>query len=178
MFKIDSTGAAAALPAPAVAGLVSGYFTEGNAETATPATVVSADWLNAVQEEIIAVLTQAGIAPDKTVRTQLRDAILAIGNTGGGGTLSKTSANSPFTQTTSQRSFKWNTAGGACVHNLPAAASMDGAEVTIVKTNAAGSTLTITPNGAETINAETTLPMTQQWDNVVLKSIGSGWIVI
>ncbi len=58
-------------------------FTDGNPSTGTPATVVLAEWLNAVQEEIIAVLTEAGIDPNKASTTQLRDAIIAIA-TGGG----------------------------------------------------------------------------------------------
>lgn len=76
MHRIDSAGAT-----------VGGLFTEGNPSTGTPATVVSADWANAVQEEIIAVLTAAGIAPVKAVNTQLTQAINALiaAAIGGGG---------------------------------------------------------------------------------------------
>jgi len=60
------------------AGNVGGFFTDGDPGVPTPATRVDDDWLNAVQEEIIAVLAQASIAPVKGINTQLRDAILSL----------------------------------------------------------------------------------------------------
>jgi microcystin-dependent protein len=54
-------------------------FTHGNPSTATPATVISADWLNAVQEEIVTVITGAGISLSKPTNTQLLEAIRALG---------------------------------------------------------------------------------------------------
>ena len=55
-----------------------GRFTEGNPTIPVPATTVTADWLNAMQEEKIAVLTAAGIAPDKANNAQLLAAILKL----------------------------------------------------------------------------------------------------
>ena len=52
-----------------------GRFTEGDPLVPTPATVVSADWLNSVQEELVNTLSAAGIAPDKTNNAQLLAAI-------------------------------------------------------------------------------------------------------
>ena len=75
MFKIDSQAAvpvADALDAPVPGG---GYFTDGNPQTATPATVVSSNWLNAVQDEIVNVILAAGIALVKGTNNQL---LLAI----------------------------------------------------------------------------------------------------
>lgn len=63
-----------------------GLFTEGDPLVPTPATVVSADWLNAVQEEIVNTLSAAGIAPNKTDNTQL---VTAIGIISGAGRLQK-----------------------------------------------------------------------------------------
>jgi hypothetical protein len=77
MFRIDQDGAVAVIPAPAPLGATPGFFTEGNPGLGQPATQVTADWLNAVQEELIAVALMNGGALDKAVRTQLRDAILA-----------------------------------------------------------------------------------------------------
>lgn len=77
MFRIDKDGAVANLPAPAALGSP-GYFTEGNPATGTPATQVTADWLNAVQEELVSVIAAAGIALDKTNRAQLLAAIRAL----------------------------------------------------------------------------------------------------
>lgn len=50
-------------------------FTEGDPAIPVPATVVSADWLNAVQEELAAVITGAGLELDKAENDQLRQAI-------------------------------------------------------------------------------------------------------
>ena len=53
-------------------------FTEGNPATATPATKVTDDWLNDVQENVCAVIEAAGIALVKGTTTQLRDAIQSM----------------------------------------------------------------------------------------------------
>lgn len=75
MHRIDGQGAAVAMPAFGVVGPVVGFFTEGNPNTSTPATVVTGDWLNALQEEIINVITGAGLTPTKGTNTQLATAI-------------------------------------------------------------------------------------------------------
>lgn len=50
-------------------------FTEGNPTIPVPATVVTDDWLNAVQEELVAVITGAGLELEKSDNTQLWQAI-------------------------------------------------------------------------------------------------------
>ena len=55
-----------------------GRFTEGNPTIPVPATTVTADWLNSMQEEAIAVLTAAEIAPDKANNAQMLAAILKL----------------------------------------------------------------------------------------------------
>lgn len=77
MFRIDSTGTAVALPTPGAVGPTVGYFTKGNPTLSIPPTVVSDDWLNMVQEELINLVTSAGLTPSKTTYTQVRDAIAA-----------------------------------------------------------------------------------------------------
>lgn len=67
MHRIDTTTAT-----------VDNKFTRGNPQTATPATVVSEDWLNAVQEEIVSVISAAGISLSKPSNTQLLAAIRAL----------------------------------------------------------------------------------------------------
>ncbi len=74
MFRIDNTTAVAAPPTPKPAG-TPGYFTNGDPVGGVPATVVEADFLNAIQEELLAILSDAGIEPDKTKFTQIRDAL-------------------------------------------------------------------------------------------------------
>lgn len=50
-------------------------FTEGDPTIPVPATTVTAAWLNAMQEETIAVLEAVGIAPDKANNSQVLAAI-------------------------------------------------------------------------------------------------------
>ena len=55
-------------------------FTEGNPQTGTEATVVTADWLNAVQEEVAHVIEGQNLALDKDDNEQLKTAVnTAIG---------------------------------------------------------------------------------------------------
>lgn len=78
MFRIDNDTAIAVKPAPAAAG-TPGYFTNGDPVGGVEATVLEADWLNNVQEELISVLAAAGIAPDKANAAQLLAALRAAG---------------------------------------------------------------------------------------------------
>ncbi len=56
-------------------GAVAGMWTEGDPGQAIPATKITDDWLNDMQEEIASFIEAAGIALVKGDRTQLRDAI-------------------------------------------------------------------------------------------------------
>lgn len=67
MHRIDGPGAT-----------VDGKFTEGNPAAGVPATVVTAAWMTDVQEELISVLSTAGIAPVKGTQDQLLKAIRTI----------------------------------------------------------------------------------------------------
>lgn len=55
-----------------------GVFTEGDPAVGTPATVVTDDWLNAVQEEIAAVIEGGGVALSKPSNDQLLLAVKAL----------------------------------------------------------------------------------------------------
>ena len=70
MFKIDSTGATA-----------SNTFTEGDPGVGTPATVVSAEWLNAVQGELVDLVVGLGGEPDKGTSDQIKTLLLSLLNT-------------------------------------------------------------------------------------------------
>jgi hypothetical protein len=73
MHRIDGAGAT-----------VLGQFTEGNPAGGIPATKVTGDWLNAIQEEILAVVEDAGLPPVKAQNNQLLQALNAIyGGMGG-----------------------------------------------------------------------------------------------
>jgi len=72
MFRIDSDGAT-----------VGNRFTEGDPGTAVPATVVSDEWLNNVQEEIIKPIEEMGLTLDKLQEGQLWEALLELALRGG-----------------------------------------------------------------------------------------------
>lgn len=55
------------------------FFTSGNPATATPATVLPAYFMNAIQEEIRNAIVAAGLTPDRTNNAQLLAAIQTIG---------------------------------------------------------------------------------------------------
>ncbi|MEK6788517.1 MAG: hypothetical protein AABY68_06160 [Pseudomonadota bacterium] len=86
MFRIDNSGAVASLPNPQAAG-APGYFGRGDSSTGLKATPLSADWANAVQEELVSMVLAAGLTLSKTTRTQVRDAIAALYLSKAGGVL-------------------------------------------------------------------------------------------
>lgn len=55
-----------------------GHFTDGDPSVGTPATVVTDDWANAVQEELVAVIEATGAALAKPDNTQLLAAIRTL----------------------------------------------------------------------------------------------------
>jgi hypothetical protein len=77
MLRIDVPSAAATLPAPTAAG-TPGYFTDGDPAGGQEATILPAEFMNALMMEVINVIVAASIAPSKAVNTQLRDAIGAL----------------------------------------------------------------------------------------------------
>ena len=78
MYQIDNSTAAVAQPAPTPAGSA-GFFTDGNPAGGTAATIVPAEWLNAVMMELINVVTAGGLTPTKNVFNQVLTAIKSIG---------------------------------------------------------------------------------------------------
>jgi hypothetical protein len=59
------------------------FFTEGNPAAGVPATLVKADWLNGVQEELVNVVVGGGLTLDGGDNTQLLTAIQALIAAGG-----------------------------------------------------------------------------------------------
>lgn len=74
MHRIDHVTAVGAPPAADAPG-TPGYFTEGNPGSGTPATIVTKDWANDVQENLIELCTRAGITPTKGEKDDVADAI-------------------------------------------------------------------------------------------------------
>lgn len=78
MHRIDSSTAKTTPPVQKAAEGPQGYFQDGLDGTGAPSTKVTADWANAVQEEIVTVISNAGLSLNKTDNTQLYQAIIAI----------------------------------------------------------------------------------------------------
>jgi len=76
MYQIDVASASPILPAPSAAG-VAGFFTDGSVAGGVEATVVPADFLNAVMLEMLNVVTAGGLVPTKAATGQM---VLAIQN--------------------------------------------------------------------------------------------------
>lgn len=80
MYQIDNSTAATTQPASTAAG-TPGFFTDGNPATATAATIVPAEWLNAVMMELANVVTGAGLTLAKNQFSQVLAAIKRLGQT-------------------------------------------------------------------------------------------------
>jgi hypothetical protein len=81
MQRIDGPTRAAALPAPAATGSGSsspGYFAHGNLHDGVPYTLLDPDWLNMVQEELVAVVVAGGLALNKANHGQVLAALQAL----------------------------------------------------------------------------------------------------
>lgn len=76
MFKIDGANTALAMPARTPAGAQPGWFKQNPG--AEPGTVVTGEYLNMLQAEILALLAAAGIAPNKDDDTQVLQAIRQV----------------------------------------------------------------------------------------------------
>lgn len=74
MYQIDNATAATSQPASTPAG-TAGFFTDGNPATSVPATIVPAEWLNAVMMELVNVVTAGGLTPSKSSFNQVLTAL-------------------------------------------------------------------------------------------------------
>lgn len=99
MYRIDTADNVAELPAPEAAGPnPNGYYGRGNAAQGIKGTVVKADHLNAIQEELAYLCEQAGLTLSKTDRTQVYQAmqlLITAANTIPTGTVRATIAVTP-----------------------------------------------------------------------------------
>lgn len=77
MFQIDGISAVSTMPTPQAAG-TPGYFGRGNVEAGDRPTTLTADFMNGVQGELMAILAAGGVAPSKTVFNQVLTALEAL----------------------------------------------------------------------------------------------------
>ena len=78
MQRIATSTAVAALPAPVATSTTPGFFAQYTPGVGAP-TVMSPDWANGIQEELIAIILSGGLTPNQATLTQVRDAVMAIG---------------------------------------------------------------------------------------------------
>jgi hypothetical protein len=70
VFRIDTADNNPTLPTPSAVG-TQGYFQPGNPGTGTPATTLTSEWANAVQEELAWAIETFGVVLDKASAVQL-----------------------------------------------------------------------------------------------------------
>lgn len=88
MFYVDNpTGVPVMPPVAAVSSLATLYFTEGG--NGIPPTYPGPDWFNIIQSELLEILRQANIKPDKNTTNQIMTALkkLFITNSGSAGAI-------------------------------------------------------------------------------------------
>lgn len=79
MFYIEDTDATPVMPTRIPASTTARhFFQDGNARTGTPATVVTEDFLNIVQNEMCNLVEASGITLDKMDDTQLTQAVVNL----------------------------------------------------------------------------------------------------
>lgn len=75
MQRIKASGVVSVMPPVQENSYDPGYFSNGNPATGELATMMTADWCNGVQEEILAVIQDAKLAPSGTDLKQLLQAL-------------------------------------------------------------------------------------------------------
>ncbi len=171
MFRIDHSTAAEALPAPGEAG-TPGYFTPGDTGGGVAATVVTADFMNSVQEELIAILAAASVNADKTKRNQVVTSLKTL--FGGNAAFINTPGN--FAAAASNAGIILiDATDGDITFTLPAASAANGAPLVfrIVRVDSSANACTIAAAAANTIDdALTTVTLTRMGEPRLLVSNG------
>lgn len=75
MQRVQAPGNVAVMPAPSARTQDPGYFSSGDPANGVLGTRIPADWLNALQEEMINVIISAGLEPDADDLTQFAQSI-------------------------------------------------------------------------------------------------------
>lgn len=78
----------------------------------------------------------------------------------------------------SKKLFLCDASGGAFALSLPAAASAANMEIAVKRINSGANNVTITPNGGNTIDGQSSLVLTEQYQWAVLVCNGTDWLII
>ncbi|MBX6386334.1 MAG: hypothetical protein IRZ07_25735 [Microbispora sp.] len=156
MHRIDSSGAVAVLPAAAAVGSTVGYWSNGNPVSGQPATQLDQDWFNSVQEELVGIVLDAGLTPDKTNRAQVMQALRRLY----AGNVKLVSASTVLTADDAGL-VRVDASAGNVVLTLPAVNAANGRplQFRIARVDgAAGNTVTVQPAGADNLTSFTLAP--------------------
>jgi len=83
-----------------------------------------------------------------------------------------------YTATASDRVILCDATSNSMTVSLPSASGITGRVYTIKKVDSSANTVTIDPNGTETIDGSSTYSLSSQWDFVTIVSDGSNWVII
>lgn len=144
MHKIDGYGATP-----------DNTFTEGSpGPVPVPPTYVTADFMNAVQGEMVNVIQAAGIVLDKADNTQLLAAILALAAGGVAGVKVITNAQSPYAVQASDGVLLVDCTDGAVVVQFLDASIGGAKRLTVKKTDATENAIQCTPAAGQEVEGE------------------------
>ena len=130
-------------------------FTEGSpGPVPVPPTYVTADFMNAVQNEIVNVIKGAGIALDKADNSQLLKALLALAAGGSAGGKVITNADSPYAVLASDGTLLVDCTDGAVVVTFLDASLAAAKRLTVKKIDDTENAVQCTPQADQEIDGE------------------------
>lgn len=176
MQRVTRSTAVAVQPAPPASPGPPGFFTGGNPGGGLPATVPGYEWFNGVQEELIGVLTRAGLTPSAADVTQLRQALDRL--TGGG--LRAVAANVTLTADDAGLVLV-DAAGGSRTVTLPAANACAGRPIMLrlVRVDSTGAnSVTIQRAGSDTIDGAASITLALGERLTLVSDGSSAWRII
>jgi len=172
MQRTDNSTSVPTLPTPKPAG-TPGYFYNGNKDVGELGTIVSDDFLNMVQEELINATTLMGLTADKTKFGQVAQSI-------------SRAAGANFTYVTASQTLTPDHVGIVIVDStngpinlvLPLVAAFGGksARLFIARTDATANTVTLTRQGTNQIDFQNTKNVPSGFRIQLFSEPGGNWI--
>jgi len=106
--------------------------------------------------------------------------IIETGIQGPAGTASRTTVtkSADATLTASEGLVLVDASGGVVIITLPDPTTVSGVDFMIIKNDSSTNTVTVSPNGSETIDGESSYLMTAQFEGATMISDGTNWYVI
>ena len=92
--------------------------------------------------------------------------------------VTKVFADSPYTTTPTDDTILCDATSGSITINLLTAVGISGKKYNIKKIDSTSNSVTIDPDGAETIDGETSITITGENDNYTIQSDGTNWRII